>query len=532
MKTKKNKTNRNMYIVFLCASFLFLSSCDKDFGDINNNYETKLYEATVPGLFNDLVRTTLKTGQHHRIPVAWLYQWSQSAAMFAESGYRLDDNTTEPWKVYYTSLANSREIEKLISENPDAANMTNISAMTKILMAYKTLTTTLLYGDMPYSEAGKGFEGSENFRPVYDSQQSIMESAINDLSAAMDNLSSDPSQVSLGGYDTLLGNDIPLWITFANSLRLRYAMTMIEKNAAFAGPVITDALSKPLLTADEHISLDPASIAGLEINRSDFWRGNSYMRMGSTMWSEMSSTDAVDGSGIYDLRCKIFFEPNESDEWVPYPQNPTLSTPSVTGDPNQPSRITGDWNTLRSNFASFNVYFTEDRTIPQFIITGSQISFIKAEIYNRGLAGVAADAAMAEGFYLEGITASVKFWYGHANASAIWNINKPATAEPTELEWTTMLTDPNVAYSADPETALNQIYKQSWIALFHQQFEAWNLQRRTGNATPNVPLTTSLVNDFNRLPYPPSERETNRINWQAATGGGNDSETTKNWMQQ
>jgi len=532
MKTKINITSRSILIVFLCVGFMSVSSCDDDFGDINNNYETKLYEATAPGLFNDLIRTTVKIDAHHRIPSAWLYQWTQSAAMYGESGYRLDANTTGPWKSYYTSLANAHEIQKLIAEHPEAANMTNISEMTKVMMAYKTLTITLLYGDMPYSEAGKGFEGPENFRPSYDSQQSVMEAAINDLSAAVDNLSTSATQVSLGGFDTLLGSDIPMWIKFANSLRLRYAMTMIEKNASFAGPVITAALSKPLLTAEEYISLDPAQISDFEINRAGYFRGNAYMRMGSTIWDAMSSTAAVDGSGIYDLRCKIFFEPNEVDEWVPYPQNPDLSTPTVTGDPNQPSRITGDWNTLRSNFAAFNVYYTEDLTVPQFIITGSQISFIKAEIYNRGLAGVAADAAMAEGFYNEGITASVNFWYTHANGSAIWDVNKPATPEPTALELTTMLTNPNVAYSADPAMALSQIYKQHWIALFHQQFEAWNLQRRTGNATPNVPLTTSLVKDFNRLPYPNSERETNRINWQAATDGGNDSETTKNWMQQ
>jgi hypothetical protein len=94
-----------------------------------------------------------------------------------------------------------------------------------------------------------------------------------------------------------------------------------------------------------------------------------------------------------------------------------------------------------------------------------------------------------------------------------------------------MLTHPEVAYSADPATALEQIYKQSWISLFHQPFESWNLQRRTGNATPGVPLTSSLVENFNRLTYPPSEREANRQNWQAATTGDY-SETLKMWFQQ
>ena len=530
LNTIKTK-NKGVLIVLLMTGLLFLSSCDDDFGDINNNFEAKLREASVSGLFNGLVQSIKKGGTHYRVPVAWLYHWNQQAAMYTASGYRLDDNTSQAWENYYKSLANYYDIENLIAAKENPSNFTNIQAMARVIIAYKTLTTTLLYGDIPYSEAGKGFLSTDAFRPVYDSQQSIMEKAINDLTWAIDNLSVSDSQESLGEFDTLLGNDIGMWITFANSLRLRYAMTMRDKNPTFADPVITDALGKPLLDPSEHISLDPAKISNLENKRDGFYRGNSYMRMGSTMWEAMSSNNAVDGSGIYDLRCSILFEPNEDEEWIPYPQNPDNTTPTVTGDPHVEGRINNVWNSNRSNFSTINVYYVWDHSIPQFIVTGSQISFLKAEIYNRGIAGVSADPAMAESFYKEGVTASVNFWYNQA-FNSIWEVNKPVAAAPTALEMNAMLTNPEVAYSSDPTAALSQIYKQSWISLFHQPFEAWNLQRRTNNGTPNVPLVaTSLVRDFNRLTYPPSERETNRVNWSKVTEGS-DKETTKVWIQQ
>jgi len=531
MKMKKIKeTKRGIYVILLLAGFLTISSCEKDFGDINQSYQANLYEANIPGLFNGLVSSMQKGGTHYRVPVAWLYQWTQLAAMYSASGYRLDDNTTQAWQNYYGTLANFYDLENLIAEDENPANYSNILAMAKVIMAYKTLTTTLLYGDMPYSEAGQGFLDAQKFRPIYESQQSIMEAAINDLTSAVDNLAAGGSQVSLGGSDVLFGNDISEWIKFANSLRLSYAMTMREKNASFADPVIQAALGKPLLNPNEHVSLDPASIPGLTNNREGFYRGNSYIRMGSTMWEAMSANNAVDGSGIYDLRCKILFEANENDEWIPYPQNPGNNVAKVTGDPHIPGRLT-NWSANRSNFATINVYYVQDHTIPQFIITGSQISFIKAELYNRGIAGVGTNASMAESYYKEGITASVKFWYNRA-FSSIWVVNKPATAEPTASELEGMLSNPNVKYSGNAANALKQIYKQSWISLFHQPFEAWNLQRRTNNATPNVPLSaSSLVTNFNRLTYPPSERETNRINWTSATDGGNDSETKKIWIQ-
>lgn len=515
--------------MLLFISLLSFNSCDDDFGNINDNFEAKLNEATIPGLFNGLVKSLKKEETRYRLPVAWLYQWNQQAAMYSVSGFRLDDKTTHAWENYYRALANYHDLIDLIAQEETPDNYRNIEAMAKIVIAYKTLSNTMLYGDMPYSEAGKGFLTPTGFRPVYESQQSIMIDAINNLTWAIDNLSTSGSQVSLGSSDTLLGNDVDMWMKFANSVRLNYAMAMVDKDASFASTAITAALGAPLLSSDEHVSLDPASISGLENNREGYYRGNTYVRMGSTMWEAMSSTNAVDGSGIYDLRCSILFEPNEDDEWVPYPQNPDGSTPTVTGEPHVRSRL-DDWDSNRSNFASFNVYYVQDHSIPQFLITGSQISFLRAEIYNRGLAGIAADPAMAESFYNEGITASVNFWYDHA-FNSIWDVNKPAANAPTAVELTTMLTNPEVAYSANVSDALNQIYKQSWVSLIHQPIEAWTLQRRTGNATPNVPLpSSSLVTNFNRITYPPSERETNRVNWSAITGGS-DSETNKIWIQ-
>ena len=527
---KIKKINRGILMVFLMTGLLSLSSCDNDFGDINNNFEAKLRDASLTGLFNGLIESVKKGETLYRVPVSWLYQWNQQAAMYTASGFRLDDKTSQAWENYYNSLANYHDIENMIAAEDNPDDYTTVLAMAKTIMAYKTLTTTLLYGDIPYNDAGKGFLSTDGFRPVYDSQQSVMEAAINDLTWAIDNLSTSGSQV-LVDSDVLLGNDVAKWLKFANSLRLRYAMVMREKNPSFADPIITAALNQPLLEPSEHVSLDPASISNLENARDGFYRGNSYIRMGSTMWEAMSSTNAVDGSGIYDLRCRILFEPNENDEWVPYPQNPDNTTPTVTGEPHLRSRLDEDWNDKRSNFATINLYYIWDHSIPQFIVTGSQLSFLKAEIYNRGIAGVAANPAMAENFYNEGITASVNFWYNQA-FNSIWDVNKPVAAAPTALEMNAMLTNPEVAYSSDSAIALSQIYKQSWISLFHQPFEAWNLQRRTNNGTPNVPLAaTSLVLDFNRLTYPPSERETNRVNWSAATEGGSDSEKTKIWIQ-
>lgn len=517
-------------IVGLLAATLV--SCKKDFGDINKPWDNKTYNATIPAMYNGIASGMLEGGRG--IFSSFIYQSTQLGANYAASGYRLDNLVGGLWQNYYFSLADFRRVSDMIDADPDVAKLTNIKAMLTTLIAYKTLINTTQYGDMPYSEAGKSFYGSDNYRPVYDDQASIFAAAMDDLKWAADNFSTSPDQISLGAYETLLQGDISKWVKFANSLRLRYALVMREKNTAVADAIIAEVLTKPLLEPDEYLGVDPKAVAGLEINRGGSFRGNAYVRMGTTMWDAMSSSDDVDGSGIYDLRARIFFEPNSEGDWVAFPQTPDNSTVAETNnngadDPYNESRLTTWVSGGTYHYSPFNVFYVNDRTFPDLFITGSEVSFLKAEIYNRGIGGVSANAALAEQNYKEGITASVKYWYKLANESAVWNVNKPA-AEPTIAELNGMLTNPAVAYSGVQADALKQIYKQLWISLFHQPFEAWTLKRRTGDATPNVPLNpTSEALNLNRLVYPTGEITSNNDNWKAATGGTDD-KSKKPWF--
>lgn len=513
---------------------VFFSSCKKDFGDINKSWDAKVYDPTIPALYNGITASMTDPGGTGNILTSWVYQNTQLASMYAASGFRMDNFAGAYWNNYFGAMANARKLDAIIAASPNAANMTNVKAMTKTLMAYKTLITTFVYGDMPYTEGGKAFEGSDSYRPKYDAQSEVVKSALADLKWAVDNFSTNASQVSLGAAETLLGNDITKWVKFANSLRLRYAMAIQKKDAVTSNAAIAEALTKPLLGSTETIGLYPASIPNYVNDRGGWYRGNSYVRMGTTMWSAMSSTNATDGSGIFDLRCKIFFEPNRAGDWVPFPQNPGNSAPAEIGnsgnnDPYADARLT-TW-AVPGNYlyAPLNFYYVADKTFPQLLITGTEVSFLKAEIYNKGIGGAAANPAMAKTAYEEGITESVKFWYKMANGSSIWTVNKPPVA-PLSVDLTAMLANPAVAYNANASTALAQIYKQNWISLFHQPMEAWTLVRRTNYATPNVALsTTSPGYNLYKMIYPQSEIDGNFANWSTATGG-TDAQSKKTWF--
>lgn len=544
----KNKLTGKLASIVLLMAFS-ISACKKDFGDINKSWDNKIYQAEITALFNGIVGSLAADifpnvddeqhgnahGSRGTALTSWVYQNSQLAATYAASGFRMDNTVTSIWENYYITLGNAIKLYQLVEIDPNATKMTNVVAMTKTLIAYKTLMNTMMFGDMPYSDAGRAFtEGAVYYRPKYDSQEIIVKAALDDLKWAVDNFSDNSDQVSLGAYETLLHGDIAKWRKLANSLRMRYAISIHQKDATTADAVLTDAFNKPLLDASEVIALYPASVPNFVYDRGGWYRGNSYVRMGSTMWNAMSSNDNVDGSGIYDLRCKIFFEPNSNGDWEPYPQVSSTSTEAEVGnsgsnDPYSESRLTtwvtgGTWK-----YAPLNTYYVSDRTLPHILMTGVEISFIKAEMYNRGIGGLSADQALAKSNYETGISESVKFWYNLANGTATWTVNKPPATPPAD-ELAGMLADPGVAYGADATTGLSMIYKQHWIALFHQPYEAWTLARRTNYATPSVPLPSSNVGyQIFRLTYPPTEMDYNNENWRAATGG-TDLSSKKPWF--
>ncbi|WP_188508257.1 SusD/RagB family nutrient-binding outer membrane lipoprotein [Parapedobacter pyrenivorans] len=514
------------------ACSLAMSSCERDFGDINEPWDNRVYAAKIPELYNGIASSMQEGGRG--LFSSFLYQNTQLAANYASSGYRLDNTVGGIWENYYFALTDFRKALDLIDETPDAQSYTNVRAMLTTLMAFKTLRATTWFGDIPYSEAGKAYLGAEYYTPLYDGQEAIFSAALADLKWAVDNFSDAADQVSLGAYETLLHGDLSQWTKLANSLRLRYALVMYEKNPTAANAVISEVINQPMLEPDEYMGIDP-TLLGMELNRGPSFRGNAYVRLGSTMWGAMSSNNAVDGSGIFDLRAKIFFEPNSDGQWKPFPQNPPNGTAAETdngtggNDPYAEARLTTWEPTGQYLYSPLNVYYVNDRTFPDLLITGSEVSFLKAEVYNRGIGGVTANAATAQQFYEDGITSSVKFWHKLANGSGIWAVGKPA-AEPSASDLEAMLSNPAVAYSANPADALAQIYKQEWIALFHQPFDAWTLKRRTGNATPNVPLAgTDETADLNRLTYPTAENTSNHDNWVAATGGTDD-QAKKPWF--
>jgi len=542
---------------------VILASCTKNFQKENASYNgpaSATLQQIYTGIGSNLDRAA-DIGDWSE--ARWLYPITQLGAVYAASDYPFVEG--QNWGLFYSNLPAMNQMITTMTASPDSATYTNAIAMVKVLRAYQALELSNTYGDIPYSKAGKAFSGSTaDLKVPYDKQQAVYLSCLSDLTWAVNHFNTNSNQFSFGSNEFLIGNgnnSIAKWKAFANSLRLRYALTMYDKDNTDAGPIIADALTKPLLSdaVNDVVGFNQTNVPNISFDidgagRDFFFRQESRARMGSTLWNLFSNNNNTDGSGIFDLRCRIFFEVNGDTtgtvgedttggvkgKWVPYPQNP--STPvSDGGDPYNNERDPGNkgwWAHKDGNlYSDYNYYWGRDGNIggstgacPEIFITPAEVHFLKAEAYARGT-GVAQNMSQAAIEYNAGVTASLTFWKNMAFNSSVWVVNKPASATPTATEISNVLTNPKVAWNN--ANGLSLIYAQEWIDLFRQPWVAWTLMRRTGNATPqdqtNPAGYKQNYGNLQRYQYPTDEQQLNTANWQAATGGS-DLTSTKIWI--
>jgi hypothetical protein len=533
--------SKNIFLYILFGVLVF-SSCTKNFQKVNATHDNPS-ETTIGPLVNNIISTLFLRGQEQAsIHNDYYYPVTQLAATSSVSGYVLSNGVNDIWNDYYSALQNMNLIQDKINAVTDKESMNNIQAILYTLRAYKTFRVTDQFGDIPYFNAGKAYLGSSaNFRVAYDPQQLIYDSLLSDLTWAVNNINTNSSAttssgnpyVAIGSFDTFLGGDMTRWLKFANSMRLRYAMQMVEKDPTTATPIIQDALSgnAPLIDAGNDVGMWPASLGGYDL-WVRWWSfssgGAGFVRMSSTMWNLVSDNNT--SAGIFDPRAYLFVTTNQADNWAPY----TIGI--STGDAiNAYYSKTDPTQKNDCIYSPLNWYLVQDEWyIPELIMTEAEVHFLKAEAYARGL-GVSQNLTTAETEYKAGITSSVNFWYNIAantdDAGENWSAIAPPP--PTQAQMDALFANPKVAFTGTADDAVTKIYAQEWLSFFRQPWLAFNLWRRTGN-TPVDPASSpsSTYTTFYRLPYAQDEavNNTDNYNTQVSKIGGNNSNIKVWWM--
>jgi SusD/RagB-like outer membrane lipoprotein len=534
--------SKKILIIYLLSGVFVMSSCTKNFQELNATHNAPSVTTIAP-LVNSVISTLFLRGQEQAsIHNDYYYPITQLAATSSLSGYVLANGVNDIWNDYYSALQNMNLIQNKIDAVSDKESMNNIQAILYTLRAYKTFRVTDQFGDIPYFNAGKAYTGStSDFRVTYDSQQLIYDSLLNNLTWAVKNINTSSSAVTssgnpfanLGGFDTFFGGDMTKWQKFANSLRLRYAMQMVEKDPTTATPIIQDALSgsAPLIDAGNDVAMWPATLGGYDL-WVRWWSfssgGAGFVRMSSTMWNLVS--DDTTTAAIFDPRAYLFVTTNQAGSWAPYvigtSSGDAINAYYSATDPTQKNNCI---------YSPLNWYLVRDEWyIPEIIMSEAEVHFLKAEAYARGL-GVSQSVSTAQTEYQAGITSSVNFWYtvaaGTNNASENWSASAPPA--PTAAQMNTLFANPKVAFTGTSADAVTKIYAQEWLSYFRQPWLAFNLLRRTNNTPVDPNSNPSSTNTtFYRLPYAQDEAVNNTENYNAQVSklGGNNSNVKVWWM--
>jgi hypothetical protein len=430
--------------------------CTKDFDAINTNPNAP----TVVPATNVFARGILSSastlfGERLDIYYTGSYAGMTAAIGLGDYEYRVDINNSM-WRGMFLSmsyLVNTASLAK-------TEGNTNLYAAALTLKAYDAQKTTDMWGSIPYTEAFH-LGDSGILYTNYDSQQKVYTAILAELKTAAETFKTGTGV--LGAGDLIFKGDVTKWRKFCNSLRLRVAIRMSLVDPATAKSVIAevlgDAASYPIMAANtDNAYLNfPGVAPDLEYWYQRLGNSGSYIdqyRMNYVLINSLQVNN--------DPRLPIYARVSNNGGYKGYRFGPN----QLTDPNNNGNSVSGIGNRFCQNSAGFSPF-----------MNAAEVSFIKAEAYQRGL--VTGDAQSA---YQNAITLSCS-----ENGVAATDI-------------ATFLAQPEVAWNSGVTTKIQKIYLQKWISLFKQSEEAWSEARRT-----DVPLMTDVSKNYsanhNRPPF-------------------------------
>jgi hypothetical protein len=458
--------------LFIIIPVLFSTSACKKYLDTNkspNNPEkvppsVLLPETTIGIGFantNDLNRATSVIMQHLAGTASQAVDYDR---------YVLEGYFDNQWnfELYNGPINNLR---RLIQENQETNPI--YAGIAKLEMAYAFSLLTDLWGDVPYSQAGFGLK---YLAPRFDKQQDIyLGNAADSIQSLFDLVKEGmadldkPSILLPKGDDIVYGGQIKKWKQMGNSLLLKFANTISNRNATLAKSTI-DAV----ITGDLYIKNDTSNFEvpfGGTGNQNPLYSFNWLNRTTDQMLSSRLLT-MMKGMNDTLRLAKYFTMPGGA--FVTYDNGNNASAPGANAR------------------SKYNTYLTGAAgEAPARLLTLAQVNFILAE--SALMLGTAGDPNT---YYQAGIKANMAK-VGMTTAE----INQYFTDNPTV-----------VTLNGDKDNMQKQIITQKYISNIGNPIEAFNDYRRTGYPVLALARNASGHNPNvipTRLTYPSGELQRN-----------------------
>lgn len=517
------KFKNKLAAILMAGSLGIFSSCDESaLLDLNVD-QNAATEIDMAYLFSLGTLRIASEYENTRVPMLYaatmIQHTASTAGYFSGDKYLYNAQYSGAYmESHYTSVV--RLLQHVITQTQADPNMDNFRAASMVLKVFDLHRMTDIYGDIPYSEAGKGLDGPEYWFPKYDSQRDVYYAMIDDLLQARSLFSE--SARGFGSQDFIYKGDLDKWRKFTNSLLMRIAMRMSNVDATKAREVFVEASTNGAFESIDDMALIEFATGPQGVNRNGL-------------------NDGYWGNNKYSRDCKI----SETFlEWMRANNDPRLTiVAGATGNPDDPSTWVTDAaaqkglpngytsTTLRplltpEELAAYNVNGNRifsmlnlkylDWEDPYYLISYAEVELMKAEAALKGW--ITSDASE---HFTRGVTAAIRSW----------ELFDPSFARtPQEIQ--AYIAGRGFA-AATNEDKLRLIGEEYWAATFLNDIESWSNWRRTGYP---VLTPTQDPNAFEgnfiprRLRYWENEIGSNPENYQsAASRMGGDTFATKMW---
>lgn len=472
---------KNILYSLISLSFL-LSSCSKELDEVNIN-PNATENAQPDYLLTAAIKNTTDAywGTTNNMNSSLLFSQHWAKVQYTEEDRFIYSNSsfTSLWSTLYAQSITG--FNKIIEIGNTTSNP-NYRGVALTLRSWSFLLLTDAYGDIPYSQAGKL---KEYITPVYDKQKDVYFGLLDDLKAAKTAL--DPNGKAIAG-DIIYSGNITRWKKFANSLRLRIALRIADKEPAKAKQVLDD------IKADGDLFIsDNTDIAQLIYQISP--QQNPVSAQFDTRDDYRISKTIIDKLfALNDPRLPVYASKTQTatpQEYVGLPNGLTNSEASNLGF---------------ARTSKPGAYFLTPQS-PAVIFSYAELLFDRAEAAARGLT-----TENAADLFKQGVMASLKQF----------SVGDAAIA--------TYLAQTSVQY--DASNYKKSIGVQKWIALFGQGLEAWAEQRRLDYPQLTASVNTVLNGQIPvRFIYPGTEQSLNGQSYRNAVASqGADLLTTKLWF--
>lgn len=476
------KLNTKLLTLFI-SSVLILSSCDKDFEQMNKSEDlvtSPTLDYMIPKIQLNLFERSYYT---HYTMLAILSQQMHGSNV---DSYKSQSTTMSHLfdDIYANAMKNVVDVIEKTKNEPE---LVNYWAVASILRAYEISRMTDAYGDVPYLDAGLGYE-QQVFYPKYTPQKDVYYGICDEIEKAIKSFDVSLKMVPKES-DILYQGDIDQWKRLGYSLMLRYGMRMSNVDPVKAKEVVLKAYNGGVMNSNEDTFV--------------------IYYLPDTYYSTTANGNAAANKYDYkntDVFVNLLKETND-------PRLPVyVMLPNGDTDPKKQNGFqlfTSDkTNKKVVSTPNINTYARFDA--PYVHMSYAETRFLLAEAMLKGwLSG------NPEDYFRAGIKANMEQQQIYGSQGEI--------AEKDIQSYLSSVT----FNAANEQAAFEAIHMQMWVMFYFNWNESFANWRRTGVPNFNAEINSKINR---RLIYPQSEWNTNGENVRdAVERQGGDDVMTRVW---